>query len=65
MREVLRKAIDGIKRKPYSFLYDRDVQRAFRQIRTFRDGMDEDSDVLSVSVPITSLNDVEKLKLLP
>ena len=44
MREVLRKAIEGIKRKPYSFLYDRDVQRAFRHIQSFRDGMDENSD---------------------
>ena len=64
MKELLRNAIDGIKRHPQSFLYDMDVQRAFRQIRAFRDGMDENSDVLSVSVPLTEV-DVEKLKLLP
>ena len=65
MKALLRKAIDGIKRHPYSFLYDRDVQRAFRQIRSFRDGMDENTDVLSVSVPISTLSDLSKLKLLP
>ncbi len=64
MREVLRKAVEGIKRHPHSFLYDRDVQRAFRQIRAF---LDEggDGDVLSVSVPISTLGKVNKLKLLP
>ena len=59
MREVLRKAIEGIKRHPHSFLYDKDVQRAFRKLRC------EHEDVLSVSVPISTLADVEKLKLLP
>ena len=64
MINVIKRATEGIKRHPYSFLYDPDVQRAFRQIRAFRDGMDENSDVLSVSVPIDAV-DVEKLKLLP
>ena len=63
--ELLRNAIDGIKRHPQSFLYDMDVQRAFRQIRAFRDGMDENTDVLIVSVPTASLNDLGKLKMLP
>lgn len=63
LSELIKAALEGIKRHPHSFLYDRDVQRAFRQIRVFQDGMD--ADVLIVSVPITSLNDVEKLKLLP
>ena len=59
MKELLRNAIDGIKRHPQSFLYDRDVQRAFR-------GLQKDwDDVLSVTVPISTLNDLSKLKLLP
>lgn len=57
MREVLRKAIEGIKRHPNTFLYDRDVQRVFRGLNQRWD------DVLSVSVPIGAV-DMEKLKML-
>ena len=57
MKELLRNAIDGIKRHPQSFLYDRDVQRAFRGLQC------EHEDILSVFVPITTLNDLSKLKL--
>ena len=56
--DVLQKAVESIKSHPYGFLYDKDVQRAFRGLQR------EHEDVLSVSVPITAL-EVEKLKLLP